>query len=69
MKKFSFKARMIYFGLIALFSLGFFFLQLSSVMDGDAGIGSMVLLTLWGAMAAFGIAGIIASIVVKRRNK
>jgi len=68
MKKFSFKAKMIYFGLIALFSLGFFFLQLSAVMDGDTGIGSIILLILWGVMAAFGIAGIIASFAVKKRS-
>ncbi|ANU16050.1 hypothetical protein BBI11_02775 [Planococcus maritimus] len=69
MKNFSFNARLIYFGAIVLFSLGFFFLQLSSVMDGGAGIGSIILLILWGVMAAFGIGGIIASFAVRKRSK
>lgn len=52
-----------------MFSLGFFFLQLSSVMDGGTGIGSIILLILWGVMAAFGIGGIIASFAVRKRSK
>lgn len=68
MKNFSFNTRLIYFGAIVLFSLGFFLLQLSSVMDGSTGIGSIILLILWGVMAAFGIGGIIASFAVKKRS-
>lgn len=59
---------MIYFGLILLFSLGFFFLQLTSVMGGDTGFGSILLLILWGVMSAFGIAGLIASLAGNKRN-
>lgn len=69
MKNFSFKARMIYFGLIAIFSLGFFVLQLTTVMEGDAGFGSMMLLVLWGVMTVFAVAGIIASMVMNKRKE
>ncbi|MGO1060307.1 hypothetical protein ACTL32_14320 [Planococcus sp. FY231025] len=62
MKNFSFKTRLIYFGGIALVSLAFFALQLYSSQTTEAGTGSMVLLILWGLLAAFGIGGLIFSI-------
>ncbi len=67
MNRFSFKARMIYFSIIALVSIGFFVLQWTANLDDSAGVGSVILLVLWGAMALFGIAGIILS--AKARNK
>ena len=57
MNKFSHRSRLLYFGLIAFFSLGFFLLQLYAVMNNDAGTGSYVLLVLWGVMIAFGVGG------------
>jgi hypothetical protein len=68
MKNFSFKARMIYFGMIAAISLAFFGLQLYANSQGDPGIGSVILLVLWGLMAAFGIGGIIFSVAKRGRH-
>ncbi|MBT2581400.1 hypothetical protein [Planococcus sp. ISL-109] len=68
MKNFSFKARMIYFSMIVLFSIGFFLLQWTAATDEGAGIGSMILLILWGVMALFGIAGLIFSMWTRKRN-
>lgn len=67
MKHFSFKARLIYFGAIALISLAFFTLQLIAVMEGGDGIGSIILMVLWALMALFGLAGIVFA--VKNRNR
>lgn len=66
MKNFSFKARMIYFGLITVVSFSFFAMQGYANSTGSYGTGSIVLLILWGMMIAFGIAGMIYSI--KNRN-
>lgn len=68
MKNFSYKTRLVYFGGIALVSLAFFALQLFSVQDNEAGTGSMVLLILWGLLAAFGIGGLIFSLARKDRH-
>ena len=66
MNKFSYRSRILYFGLIAFFSLGFFLLQIYAVMNNDLGTGSYVLLVLWGLMVAFGVAGIFYT---KAKNK
>lgn len=66
MNKFSYRSRLLYFGLIAFASLAFFGLQLSAVLNNDAGTGSYVLLVLWGLMVAFGLGGIFYTI---SRNK
>lgn len=68
MKNFSYKTRLIYFGGIALVSLAFFVLQLFSVLGNEAGTGSMVLLILWGLLAAFGIGGLVFSVARKDRH-
>lgn len=67
MKHFSFKARLIYFGAIALISLAFFALQLTAVFEGSDGIGSIILAILWALMALFGIAGF--GFALKNRNR
>ncbi|MDN7246715.1 hypothetical protein QWY16_01855 [Planococcus shenhongbingii] len=68
MKNFSFKTRMIYFGVIAFVSLAFFALQLYAHLNGPGGTGSVVLLILWGIMVVFGIAGIVYSVAKKDRH-
>lgn len=68
MKNFSFKTRLIYFGGIALVSLAFFALQLYSVQTTEAGTGSMVLLILWGLLAAFGIGGLVYTVAKRDRH-
>ncbi|ANU24444.1 hypothetical protein [Planococcus donghaensis] len=67
MKDFSFKTRVIYFGAIAIVSLAFLALQLTAVMQGSDGVGSITLVILWSLMALFGFAGI--GYAVKRRNR
>ncbi|RNF39142.1 hypothetical protein [Planococcus salinus] len=67
MKNFSFKGRIIYFSLIAVVSLAFFALQLYSHLNSPSGVGSIVLLILWGILVLFGLAGIILS--VKNRDR
>ncbi|ANU26560.1 hypothetical protein [Planococcus versutus] len=67
MKNFSFKGRIIYFSAIALVSLAFFVLQLTAVMQGSDGLGSIILVILWALMALFGITGILFA--VKNRNR
>ena len=67
MKNFSFKARVIYFGAIALISLAFFALQLTAVLQESNGIGSIILLILWALMALFGLAGL--GFTLKNRNR
>lgn len=67
MKNFSFKARIIYFGAIALISLAFFALQLTAVLQESNGIGSIILLILWALMALFGLAGL--GFALKNRNR
>lgn len=62
------KTRRIYFAAIALVSLAFFALQLYANSTGPTGIGSIVLLILWGIMAAFGIVGFIWSTSTKNRQ-
>jgi len=67
MKDFSFKTRIIYFGAIALVSLSFLALQLTAVMQGSSGVGSITLVILWAIMALFGLAGI--GYAIKGRNR
>ncbi|WP_223637294.1 hypothetical protein [Planococcus sp. 4-30] len=67
MKHFSFKARLIYFGAIALISLAFFALQLTAVLEGSDGIGSIILAILWALMALFGLAGF--GFALKNQNR
>lgn len=62
------KTRLIYFVVIALVSLAFFALQLYANSTGPTGIGSIVLLVLWGIMATFGIVGFIWSMSTKNRQ-
>ncbi|TWT24759.1 hypothetical protein [Planomicrobium sp. CPCC 101110] len=69
MKNFSFKGRIIYFAAIAAISLAFFGLQFYANSEGSPGIGSTVLLILWGVMAAFGIGGIIFSVIQRSRQQ
>ncbi|TWT04286.1 hypothetical protein FQV26_15215 [Planococcus sp. CPCC 101016] len=69
MKNFSFKARIIYFGAIALVSLAFFALQLTAVLQDSNGIGSFILLILWALMALFGLAGLGFALKNKNRQK
>ena len=68
MKSFSFKGRMIYFGLIAFISLGFFVLQLYSHLTTPSGAGSILLLILWGIMILFGLSGIFFSLRKRDRH-
>jgi hypothetical protein len=68
MKNFSFKTRLVYFGGIALVSLAFFALQMYRVQTTEAGTGSMVLLILWGLLAAFGIGGLVYSVAKRGRH-
>ncbi|WP_038702325.1 hypothetical protein [Planococcus sp. PAMC 21323] len=69
MKDFSFKSRIIYFGAIAIISLAFLALQLTSVIQGSNGAGSITLVILWSIMALFGIAGIGYAYKVRNRQK
>ncbi|MDN7243215.1 hypothetical protein QWY14_15530 [Planococcus sp. N028] len=69
MKNFSFKGRMIYFGVIAAISLAFFALQFYANSQGSPGTGSIILLILWGLMVAFGIGGMIFSIMKRSRQQ
>lgn len=69
MKNFSFKARMIYFAVIAAVSLAFFSLQLYANSQGSPGTGATILLILWGALIAFGIGGMIFSILRRSRHQ
>ncbi|MFC4711506.1 hypothetical protein [Planococcus dechangensis] len=69
MKNFSFKARMIYFSIITLFSIGFFALQWTSATEEGAGFGSMMLLMLWGIMTLFGIGGLVFSLWARKSNQ
>lgn len=69
MKNFTFKTRILYFSLIAFASIAFFILQLYANSDGEYGIGSIVLLILWGLLAAFGVAGLISALSKRDRHK
>lgn len=69
MKNFSFKARILYFSAIALISLAFFALQLTAVLEGADGIGSIILVILWALMALFGLAGVIFALKNRNRQK
>lgn len=69
MKHFSFKARLSYFGAIALVSLAFFALQLTAVVEGSEGIGSIILVILWAIMALFGLAGVVFALKNRNRQK
>lgn len=69
MKNFSFGMRMIYFGAIALISLAFFSLQLYTVINGSPGIGSIVLLIIWGLIVLFGAGGMIFTYMTRDRSK
>lgn len=68
MKNFSFKARILYFGAIALVSLAFFTLQLVSVLQGSNGIGAIILVVLWALMALFGLAGVVYALKNRQKN-
>lgn len=68
MNKFSYRSRLLYFGLIALASLGFFLLQLFGMDEGD-GTGSYVLLVLWGLMVAFGLGGIFYTMSKRKKGR
>lgn len=69
MKNFSVRTRIIYFSVIALVSIAFFVLQLYANSSGSYGVGSIVLLILWGLMAAFGIAGLVFNASKRDRHK
>ncbi|ANU21153.1 hypothetical protein BBI15_13640 [Planococcus plakortidis] len=69
MNKFSYKSRLLYFGLLGFFSLGFFLLQLYSVMNSDSGIGSYVLLVLWALMIAFGVGGLFFTMKTNKERR
>lgn len=69
MRNFSFKGRIIYFAVITAVSLAFFSIQLYANSEGNPGTGSIILLILWGLMAAFGVGGIIYSIVQRGRQQ
>ena len=68
MNKFSYRSRLLYFGLIALFSLGFFLLQLFGMDEGD-GTSAYVLLVLWGLMVAFGLGGIFYTMSKNKKER
>ncbi|HSI67773.1 MAG TPA: hypothetical protein VK947_10175 [Planococcus sp. (in: firmicutes)] len=68
MKNVSFGGRMIYFGLITLVSAAFFAMQLYAFNTDGGGIGSIVLLILWGILIAFGVSGIILSFKNRDRH-
>lgn len=69
MKNFSTKTRIIYFSVIALVSIAFFVLQLYANSNGGYGAGSIVLLVLWGLLAAFGLAGLFFTLSKQGRHK
>lgn len=68
MKNFTVKTRIIYFSVIALVSAAFFILQMYANSNGEHGTGSIVLLILWGLLAAFGIAGIVFTLAERDRH-
>ncbi|MDN3448974.1 hypothetical protein QMA09_02160 [Planococcus sp. APC 3906] len=65
MKKWSLKARLIYFGVIALVSAAFFALQFYAYQNGGQSTWEAMLLIVWGILAAFGIGGFVYSIARK----
>ena len=67
MKKWSLKARLIYFGVIALVSAVFFALQFYGYQNGGQSTWEVMLLIVWGLLAAFGIGGFVYSIAKKGR--
>ena len=67
MKKWSLKARLIYFGVIALVSAVFFALQFYGYQNGGQSTWEVMLLIVWGLLAAFGIGGLVYSITRKGR--
>ena len=69
MNKFSYRSRILYFGLIAFFSLGFFLLQLYAIMNTGSGTSSYVLLVLWGVMVAFGVGGIFYTMSKNKKKR
>ncbi|WP_033543855.1 hypothetical protein [Planococcus sp. CAU13] len=69
MNKFSYRSRLLYFGLIGFFSLLFFLLQLYAVINNDVGTGSYVLLVLWGIMVAFGLGGIFYTMSKNKKRR
>ncbi|TWT02355.1 hypothetical protein [Planomicrobium sp. CPCC 101079] len=69
MRNFSFKGRIAYFAVIAAISLAFFGLQFYANSEGSPGVGSTILLILWGLMAAFGIGGIVLSVIQRSRQQ
>ncbi len=66
MKNFSLKARLIYFGGIALVSAAFFVLQFYGYQRGGQNTWEMMLLIIWGILALFGIGGIVYSIAKRK---
>lgn len=69
MNKFSYRSRLLYFGLIAFFSLGFFLLQIYAINNNDTGTGSYVLLILWGLMVAFGVGGVFYTMAKNKKGR
>lgn len=67
MKNFSLKARLIYFGAIALASAAFFALQFYGYQNGGQSTWEGVLLIVWGLLAAFSIGGFVYSIAKRGR--
>ncbi|TAA72577.1 hypothetical protein [Planococcus salinarum] len=69
MNKFSYRSRILYFGLFAFFTLGFFLLQLYSILNNDLGTSAYVRLILWGLMLAFGIGGIFYTMAKNKKER
>ncbi|WP_422122063.1 hypothetical protein DHX103_09530 [Planococcus sp. X10-3] len=69
MNKFSYRSRLLYFGLIAFVSLGFFLIQLYAILNNAVGASSYVLLVLWGLMVAFGVGGIFYTIAKNNKER
>lgn len=69
MNKFSYRSRILYFGLFAFFSLGFFLLQLYAILNNGADTRSYVLLALWALLVAFGVGGIFYTMAKNKKER
>ncbi|HSP23264.1 MAG TPA: hypothetical protein VLQ20_13160 [Planococcus sp. (in: firmicutes)] len=67
MKNWGLKARLIYFGAIALASAAFFALQFYGYQSGGQSTWEVILLIVWGLLAAFGISGFVYSLAKRGR--
>lgn len=56
------KARLIYFGGIALVSIAFLVLQFYGYQSGSQSTWELMLLIVWGILSLFGIGGFVYSI-------